>query len=61
MTTKLNGEFKLISGKLFYVMVSDNRYVRIRCYRSAWKDWYAETTRHQRFIQGFDHARVRAA
>ena len=55
MTDKLNGEFKTISGKLFYVMEGGGRYVRIRCYRSAWQDWHAESTQHQEFARGLGH------
>ena len=47
MADKLCGEFKTIAGKLFYVMEGGGRYVRIRCYRSACQDWYAETKQEQ--------------
>ena len=54
MTQKLSGEFKFIAGKLFYVMSNGTRYVRIRCYRAAWQDWYQETRQEQEFARGLN-------
>jgi hypothetical protein len=60
MADKLCGEFKILDGKLFYVMEGGGRYVRIRCYRAAWQDWYKETKQHNEFVRGLDHGHVRS-